>query len=88
MDTPQEQLRFPLTWHGSLIVFRTAGDVSPLIQEVFSRLKLTESTFAPGKSSSAGTYAVWKLSAVVQDYETLLALFASLEQLPGVKMLI
>ena len=88
MDTPQAQLKFPLTWHGSLIVFKTAGDISPLIQEVFAHLRLGETTLVPGKSSSAGTYAVWKLSAVVKDYETLLALFASLEGLPGVKMLI
>ena len=88
MDAHQEQLKFPLTWHGSLVAFKKAGDITPLIQETFSRLKLNENTLTPGNSSSGGTYAVWKLSAVVHDYETLLALFASLERLPGVKMLI
>ena len=83
-----EQLKFPLTWHGSLIAYKTAGDMSFLIQDVFNELKLTETTLASGNASSEGRYTTWKVSAVLPDHTTMLALFTRLEQLPGARMLI
>ena len=88
MESPGQHLKFPLTWHGTLIAHREAGDMAPLIRDLFQRMGLSQATLAPGNKSTAGTYATWKLSAELQDYETMLALFANLERLPGAKMLI
>ena len=82
------QLKFPLTWHGSLIAHTETGDMRPLIQDVFTSLKLTDTTLEKGHVSSSGAYTTWKVSAVLPDHMTMLALFTRLEQLPGTRMLV
>ena len=82
------ELKFPLTWHGSLVTRTSAGDMRLLIQDVFASLKLTETTLERGNTSRSGTYTTWKVSAVLPDRLTMLALFTRLEQLPGTRMLV
>jgi len=83
-----DPLKFPLVWHGRLVVFAKAGDISQLIADVFDKLKLDDMEITQANTSSAGTYRTWQLKAEIQDHETLNALFYNLEKLPGVKMLI
>ena len=92
VDTEQELynggLSFPLTWNGRVLAYSSAGDLAELITDVLERAELPQYSCVPGNVSSSGTYRTWIIKALVPDYPTLRILFANLEHLPGVKMLI
>ena len=81
-------LKFPLKWHGRLIAYANAGEITPLIEDVFRACHLEDASVSFANTSSAGTYKTWQLSATIPDIFTLRGMFKALENLPGVRMLI
>ena len=81
-------MKFPLKWHGRLIVVAKTGDISPLIEDVFRTFHLDDSLVEQANTSASGTYKTWQLSATIPDLLTLRGMFNALENLPGVRMLI
>ena len=84
----EEGLKFPLVWNGRVLAYSSAGDIAELITGVLERLQLPVYTCVPGNVSSSGTYRTWVIRATVPNHDTLRLIFANLERLPGVKMLI
>ena len=82
------KLEFPASWHGTLIAVASAGELSPLIQQVFDTMKLAGTEITPANASKSGTYRTWRLSATIATREEMEALFRNLASLPGVKMLL
>ncbi|MBQ9368305.1 MAG: DUF493 family protein [Victivallales bacterium] len=88
MTDIKSKLQFPADWHGTLITYAKAGDIAPLIQEVFDKMNLLGTEIIPAHTSASGTYRSWKLSATLPTREDMELLFANLGALPGVKMLL
>jgi len=83
-----ELMQFPVQWHGRLLMHAEAADVEAAVKRIYLVLGLGGATIAPGRKSSSARYVTWQVSAVVPDLATLRKLFAMLESLPGLKMLI
>ena len=83
-----ESLKFPVQWHGRLLMHAEAADVAAAVQRIYLALGLAQGTVDLGQKSSGGRYVTWQVSAVVPDPGTLRRLFAMLENLPGLKMLL
>ncbi|HOG48960.1 MAG TPA: hypothetical protein PKY10_00065 [Lentisphaeria bacterium] len=81
-------MQFPVQWHGRLLMHAEAADVEAAVKRIYLVLGLGGATIAPGRKSSSARYVTWQVSAVVPDLATLRKLFAMLESLPGLKMLI
>ncbi len=83
-----ESLQFPVQWHGRLLMHAGAADIEAAVKGIYLVLGLAQATIAPGQKSSGARYETWQVSAVVPDQATLRRLFAMLEGLPGLKMLL
>jgi len=86
--TNEQQLHFPLLWHGRLLTVSTSNGVPEAVERVFSGLQLGDGIVRRGQQSSSGKCQSWELQARLPDRPTMLALFAALEAIPGVKMLL
>ena len=82
------ELEFPLTWFGSLITEATAGDVSPLVSAIFTKLGLADASVEAGRVSSGGRYLTWNIKAHVPDLPTFKRLTSEISRVPGTRMLI
>lgn len=83
-----ETLHFPLLWHGRLLTLAPGLGVPAAVQRVYDGLQIGGGSIASGRQSGGQKYRSWQLSAPLPDRATMLALFAALEALPDVKMLI
>ena len=83
-----EQLKFPLTWHGRLVMVAGAENVEDSVRRIYAAVGVTEGEVSYAHNSSKGTYETWKLDGTVHDLSMLHELFKALELLPGVKMLL
>ena len=83
-----EQLEFPLTWHGRLVVMAGTEDVADSVKRIYAVVGVTDGEVSYAHKSSKGTYETWKLDGKVHDHTMLRELFKALELLPGVKMLL
>ena len=83
-----EQLKFPLTWHGRLVMVTGTENVEDSVRRIYAAVGVTEGEVSYAHKSSKGTYETWKLDGTVDDLSMLHELFKALELLPGVKMLL
>ena len=83
-----EQLKFPLTWHGRLVMVAGAENVEDSVRRIYAAVGVTEGEVSYAHKSSKGTYETWKLDGTVLDLSMLHELLKALELLPGVKMLL
>ena len=89
INLAQHTLKFPLTWHGSLIVdISQASGIEFLIHQALHGCGLRDFNITPGSSSSKGTYRTFLLTANIKDILTFRAITKALSTLPGVKMLL
>lgn len=65
-----------------------AAEVEAAVRRIYVTLGLYGAAIDPGQKSSRARYVTWQLRAVVPDQATLRQLFAMLESLPGLKMLL
>ncbi|NMA46986.1 MAG: DUF493 domain-containing protein [Lentisphaerae bacterium] len=84
----EQQLQFPLLWHGRLLTVAPGDDVAAAVEGIYGGMQLADGVIKRGRSSSGGKYQSWELHAQLPDRATMLALFAALEAIPGVKMLL
>lgn len=82
------QLKYPVRWHGSLMVAGGTQGTELAICRIFAELGLADAEVRAGNQSRSGRYETWKMSATVPNYVLLRALFERLERLPGVRMLL
>jgi putative lipoic acid-binding regulatory protein len=82
------QLQFPLLWHGRLLTTAPGEMVPTAVVAIYAGLQLSDARISRARSSRSGTYQSWELQATLPDYATMRALFAALEAIPEVKMLL
>ena len=83
-----EQLKFPLTWHGRLVIMAGTKDVEDSVKRIYAAVGVTDGEVSYAHKSAKGTYETWKLDGTVHDLTMLHELFAALEALPGIKRLL
>ena len=88
MEANVEQLKFPLRWHGRLVMLAGTVGVEESVARVFQSLGVTEGEVVQANRSRNGTYETWRLSGMVHSLAMLRGMFLALEGLPGMKMLL
>lgn len=83
-----QHLQFPLLWHGRLLTVASGDGVAAAVERLYGGMQLTDGVVRRGQLSSGGKYQSWELQARLPDRASMLALFAALEAIPGVKMLL
>jgi len=84
----EQQLQFPLLWHGRLLTVAPGDGVPMAVAQIYAGMQLGAGVVKRGQLSSSGKYQSWELQAQLPDRATMLALFTALEAIPGVKMLL
>lgn len=88
-SAPNQELKFPVVWHGSLLMYaEAAGNTPDIVRKIFSVFGLADGTVETGNTSKTGRYVTFHLTCTVEDKNTLEALFDALSGLPGVRMLL
>jgi len=88
-DITKKTLKFPLTWHGSLVVEgERESEFAFALENVMRGCAISRFEISEGRQSSGGKYHTWKLTADFSDVMQFRATTQALGTLPGVKMLI
>jgi len=89
INLTQQTLKFPLNWHGRLIVdINQANGIERILHQTLHGCGLRNFQVSIGSTSAKGTYRTFLLTSDIPDIMTFRAITKALSTLPGVKMLL
>lgn len=88
MDFSTHTLRFPLEWHGRLIVDGGDSRTQDAICQILNGAGLPDFSVEQGRQSDTGRFVSFNIVCTMPEMAVFRAVGSALQQLPGVCMLL